>query len=179
MVIVGEQLLGLNKQFSIVSRELALPEEDFSLALGLESVIKRYKRMEGALIFGQEVPAEAIIEERLKGPYLTIRPAEAVLACSVESVRMPEGFFGLVQTKGSLARLFITVTCCDGQVEPGFEGKVTFEIANLGPNAISIPVRAKIAQMYVLRCSSRRTPVYRGKYQNAKGPTTALFPTEA
>jgi len=85
------------------------------------------------------------------------------------------GYFGLVQTKGSLARLFVSVTCCDGQIEPGYNGKVTFEMVNLGPNIVKIPIGAKIAQTYVVRCSSRVTPAYAGKYQGATGPTGPVF----
>ncbi|WP_428981187.1 dCTP deaminase domain-containing protein [Marinomonas rhodophyticola] len=40
---------------------------------------------------------------------------------------MPNNKFGLVQTKGSIARGFISVHMSDGQVDPGYKGKVTLE----------------------------------------------------
>lgn len=175
MVIVGQQLLALNKQHKIVQRELVLPDEDFSLNLSLDSLVRRYKVSNGEVIYGQELPPDFTTEEKIRDAYLTLEPSCAVLGCSVEVVSMPLGYFGLVQTKGSLARLFVSVTCCDGQIEPGYAGKVTFELVNLGPNIVKIPVGAKIAQAYVLRCSSRLTPGYAGRYQNAKGPTCPAF----
>lgn len=175
MVIVGRQLLALNRQYKIVNRELVLPEEDFSLNLSIDPVVKRYKVSNQELIYGQEIPAELISEERIREAYLTLEPSSVVLGCSLEIVSMPIGYLGLVQTKGSLARMFISATCCDGQVEPGYTGKVTFELVNLGTNTIKIPIGAKIAQAYIFRCSSRDTPAYEGKYQGATGPTCAVF----
>lgn len=175
MIIVGQQLLALNKQHKIIQRELVLPDEDFSLNLSLDPVVKRYNLLKQDVVYGQELPSNFTSEEKVRDAYLSLGPSCAVLGCSAEVVSMPLGYFGLVQTKGSLARLFVTVTCCDGQIEPGYTGKVTFELVNLGKNTVKIPIGAKIAQSYVVRCSSRLTPGYAGKYQGATGPTYPAF----
>lgn len=175
MVIVGQQLLALNKQFNIVGRELVLPEEDFALNLSLDPAVKRYQGVGQGVVYGQEFPSALLTEEHIRDAYLTLAPLDAVLGCSREIVSMPLGYFGLVQTKGSLARLFVNLTCCDGQIEPGYRGKVTFEMVNLGSYAVKIPIGARIAQTYILRCSSRSTPAYSGKYQGASGPTGPVF----
>lgn len=179
MLIVGDSLRGLNNHFRVVKRELVLPEEDFSLNLALDRVVKKYETLKEPIVYGQDLPPASIKAERIKDPYLLLEPGDTVLACSVEVVSMPEGYFGLVQTKGSLARLFVTATCCDGQIEPGYDGRVTFELVNLGKNSIHIPIGARVAQMYIFRCSTRATPRYSGKYQGAKGPTESWFGGEA
>ncbi len=91
---------------------------------------------------------------------------------------MPVEYFGLVQTKGSLARLFISATCNDGQIEPGFKGKITLELANFGNAEIQIPLGETIAQMFLFRCTTAAKP-YAGRYQNADEPTLATFKNKA
>ena len=101
---------------------------------------------------------------------LVLSPRQAVLACSKEFVKMPKGYMGLLQTKGSLARLFISVHCSDGQVEPGFEGRVTFEICNMGNATVKILNGAPIAQMFIFKTSSNKV-AYNGKYCHSQKPT--------
>jgi deoxycytidine triphosphate deaminase len=84
---------------------------------------------------------------------------------------MPPGYFGLIQTKGSLARLFIAVTCNDGQIDAGYEGRVTFEIVNLGHLRVRAPRLAPVAELYVFRTSTNNVSLYNGRYQGADKPT--------
>jgi len=67
---------------------------------------------------------------------------------------MPLGYIGFVQTKGTLARLFVAAHCTDVQIEPGFSGKVTLELMNQSPFDIAIPVGANIAQIYIMSVKS-------------------------
>jgi dCTP deaminase len=90
------------------------------------------------LEYGKEIPQEMVIEETINDKGLLLKPKETVLACSKEIISMPTGYFGFIQTKGTLARFFITVHCCDAQVDPGYEGKLTFEICNFGNVAVKI-----------------------------------------
>jgi deoxycytidine triphosphate deaminase len=84
---------------------------------------------------------------------------------------MPKGYMGLIQTKGSLARLFVMVQCSDAQVDPGYEGHLTFEICNLGDFVVNIKRGSKVAQLFLLKCSTRDIDGYNGRYQGATGPT--------
>jgi len=108
---------------------------------------------------------------------LTIEPGKQVLAASDGIFKMPLGYFGIVQTKGTLARLFVTATCNDGQVEPGFDGFITLEIVNLSPWKISIPLKETVAQLFIFKCSSTITKKYQGRYANTSrlGPTLPIF----
>ena len=97
-----------------------------------------------------------------------------MLACSSQNITMPLGYIGFVQTKGTLARLFVAAHCADAQIEPGFSGKVTLELMNQSPFDIAIPVGANIAQIYIMRCSTDNSKPYNGKYQRCEIPTLPL-----
>lgn len=84
---------------------------------------------------------------------------------------MPAGYFGLLQTKGSLARLFVSLTCTDGQVEPGYKGKITFEVCNHSLFNINIKPKQKVGQLFIFKTSTKDVKLYNGKYQDAQGPT--------
>ena len=110
-----------------------------------------------------------IIDEEISHEYI-LKPGQAILACSNESVKIPAGYIGFLQTKGSLARLFITVHCCDGQIEPGFEGRVTFELCNIGNLNVKLLPNSPVAQLYIFKTSSDKSK-YNGKYNNSDKPT--------
>lgn len=106
---------------------------------------------------------------------ITLNSGDRILACSYEKYSIPNNIFGLVQTKGSLARLFVQVTCCDGQIEPGFEGKITLEIVNLSPFTIELPALSKVAQLYLFQCSMKTSKPYNGKYSGQDFPSLPDF----
>ncbi|WP_164068677.1 dCTP deaminase [Serratia marcescens] len=106
---------------------------------------------------------------------ITLAPGEQILACSQDKYKIPTDTFGLVQTKGSLARLFVQITCNDGQIEPGFEGNITLEIVNLSSYTIEIPFYSKIGQLYLFNCSMKTNKPYKGRYGNSEIPTKPFF----
>ncbi|WP_197714110.1 dCTP deaminase domain-containing protein [Ferriphaselus amnicola] len=108
---------------------------------------------------------------------LTLKPGQQVISCSKHKYKIPLDYFGLVQTKGTLARLFVSATCNDGQVEPGFDGYVTLEIINNSPWEIDIPVGSDVAQLYLVKCASPASKAYHGRYaeKSKEGPTIPIF----
>lgn len=167
MIVVSENLKGLIEQTALVPLTSL---DEFSITLTLSKHIVRLEIPSGQeIIYGAKVPAEYIKEEEINDGVI-LSPQQAVLACSNELVKMPKGYMGLLQTKGSLARLFISVHCSDGQVEPGFEGRVTFEICNMGNATVKILNGAPIAQMFIFKTSSNKK-AYDGKYSHSQKPT--------
>jgi dCTP deaminase len=98
-------------------------------------------------------------------------PQGKVLACSQEHIRMPNNLMGLIQTKGSLARGFLMVHMCDGQIDPGYEGKITFEIVNLSDFYYRLEPGMPIAQLFLVRLSAPVESTYDGRYQGSGTPT--------
>ena len=166
MIITGKNLKSLIHQYGIAPEQ---SYDQFSLTLTLDQDIIKYKEEIESITYGQDIPKEYITHINASDGYV-IKPGEAVLACSAEIIKIPKGYFGLLQTKGSLARLFITINCCDGQIESCFEGKITFEICNMGNIPIKLISGQNVAQLYIFKTSDDNE-AYHGKYKNATEPT--------
>lgn len=166
MIITGKNLKSLIKQYNIINEQAY---DQFSVSLSLDNQILRFKSDVPYITYGQEIPDEYIEQINLQDGYI-LKPKQAILACSSEYINMPKGYMGLLQTKGSLARLFITIHCCDGQIESGYNGKVTFEICNMGTIPVKLNAGQKIAQMFIFKTSCDDEK-YVGKYNNADKPT--------
>lgn len=143
--------------------------DQFSLTLTLDGNVKRFKEDIGTIIYGSEVDQDLMENISIPNGY-ELKPGQAILACSSEIVRMPMGYIGFLQTKGSLARLFITIQCCDAQVESGYNGKVTFEICNMGPTTIKLLPGVPVGQLYIFETTCKDI-AYNGKYNHATQPT--------
>lgn len=163
------------RQKNIVESRGSTCFDDNSITLSLDREIIQIKAPHGTVLhYGQEIPDAFLERTKLSEGPLLIRPRSAVLGCSSERLNFPMGYFGLLQTKGSLARLFVSVNCADGQIEGGFVGKITFEIVNHSEYTIAIEPLQAVAQLFVFKTSSRYASPYNGRYQNANCPTVQL-----
>jgi len=177
MLVSHDNLAGLIQSTGLCDPGLF---DDFSINIRLDSQIIRMKDRSlrhRQIIYGRPYNSGEHFEALTRVQRdLPLKPGDRVLACSADDYRMPNGYLGLVQTKGSLARLFISATCNDAQVEPGYEGRITLELMNLGNSDVIIPVHSVVAQLFILRCSTETAAPYSGRYQGATGPTLARFP---
>ncbi len=176
MLVISKNLSGLVSAGNICPEALT---EEFSLKIQISGKIRRMRRgsdPRAVITYGSRYDADDFFHpEEIVGRDIVLEPGDRILACSVDHFRMPANYFGLVQTKGSLARLFVSATCNDGQVEPGFNGKITLEIMNHSACTINLPVGSNIAQLFVFRCTMVAQNPYAGRYQDATGPTVATF----
>lgn len=170
MVIVGEDLRALILQRGLVDYQESFDET--SLALTLCGEIVELRPPQGTIIdYGSTYPTEWTVKHELGPEGFVLQPRTAVLGASCERIKMPMGYVGFLQTKGSLARLFVTVHCCDAQIDPGFHGNATFELCNLGTAPVRLFARQQVAQLFVHQTSTARGEQYHGRYQHATGPT--------
>lgn len=170
MLIVGENLLGLIKSDNVIE-ESCYDTTCVNLSLGDTVIYLKPTDKHTMLVYGDDLPSDIIEKKQLNEEGLILKPHESVLACSYENVNIPLGFFGLLQTKGSLARLFVSLHYADGQIDPGFKGCVTFEIMNGSDFSVQIKKRQKIGNLYILKTSTNNVNAYSGKYSNSKIPT--------
>ena len=117
--------------------------------------------------YGHTIPQDWKKSEVIDQNGLLLSPGACVLACSRQRIRIPLGYFGLIQTEGSLARLFVGVQISDGQVEGGYQGKVTFELVNLANYSVILPVDSPISQLFIFKTSTRDYKPYAGRYNKA------------
>ncbi len=173
MLIVGENLKALIEQHNILSDKKSFDETSLSLSLDREVIF--YEPGEAnEITYGHAIPDEWVKRIRIPDEGYVLRPHSCILGCSREKITMPMGYFGLLQTKGTLARLFVSVTSCDGQVEAGFSGRITFEIANMSNLNIRFLPNQKIGQLFIFKTSTRAVRPYNGRYQGAQGPTIPI-----
>jgi len=126
------------------------------------------------LTYGEELPEACIRSFILDGEGLILQPKTAILASSAETVCMPQGYMGLLQTKGSLARLCVSLHFSDGQVDPGFKGRITFEIFNASDFQIRIRKFQAVGNLYILKTSTKNQKPYSGRYAGVSGPTVQM-----
>ena len=169
MIIVGDNLRGLIEQHNICN-EQSFDEFSITLTLG-NNVFRATSGDTSSVTYDQQDVAMHFQEDSVAPSGLMLAPRDAVLACSAEKITMPLGYMGLVQTKGTLARLFTTAFAADSQVEPGYSGRITLELVNHAPFTVILPPGSSVAQLFILRCSTSSTKRYAGRYQNAEGPT--------
>lgn len=176
MIIIDKNLEHLATQYTICEKILF---DEFSLKIQLGHVFYTPKTdIETKIIYGSHPAPHTIFSEKQEiEQNLVLKPGQQVITCSKHRYKIPLDYFGLVQTKGTLARLFVQVTCNDGQVEPGFDGFITLEIINMSPWTIELPAGSDIAQIYLMKCSSTASQAYHGRYMESskEGPTLAVF----
>lgn len=109
------------------------------------------------------------------GKHIVIPPGGKLLACSEEEVKMPLDKFGLVQTKGSIARGFLFAHICDGQIDPGYRGKITLELLNSSDFYYKLEPGMPIASLFFMQ-TDEEIDCYDGRYQNSTTPTAMKSP---
>lgn len=67
-----------------------------------------------------------------------IHPNEFTLATTYETVKIPDNLVARVEGRSSMGRLGITMHVTAGYIDPGFEGKITLEISNIGKMPVAL-----------------------------------------
>ena len=168
-MIVDSNLKALIEKYNIIDPSNF---DSSCINLSLDKRIRKYMVPEDAVITYESELLEQYIKDidiNNEEGY-TLQPGECVLACSKEVVQMPDFCFGLLQTKGSLARLFVFTNCADGQIDPGYHGKITFELYNASNFKVKLLPGQYVSNLYLFK-TSMRSQGYQGRYQNANAPT--------
>lgn len=82
-----------------------------------------------------------------KGQEIIIDPGEFLLGTTLEKVFMPDDLVARVEGRSSIGRLGITVHVTAGFIDPGFNGHITLEIANLNRYPVVLAVGMRVAQL--------------------------------
>lgn len=175
MLIVGDNLKALIEQYSIIKNtsngDVGFDDNCIKLTLDNKVVAIEPDTGHNTLYYQQDIPNELIHEYLLDSNGLTLQPKSSILACSREEIFIPNGYMGFIQTTGSLARYFVSAHFSDGQIDSGYEGKVTFELFNGSNFDIVFQAGQPIANLYILKTSTQCKNTYHGRYQHAKKPT--------
>lgn len=106
----------------------------------------------------------------------SLRPGEFLLACTEQTIRLSPSMAARVEGKSSLGRLGMAVHITAGFIDPGFEGQITLEIANLAPWSIRMYPGMPIAQIVFEPVNPpERDYSKTGRYQGQRGPTQSRY----
>ena len=109
-----------------------------------------------------------------EGEEFILHPGDFVLGTTVERVEIPPDLVAHVEGRSSLGRLAVVVHATAGLCDPGFKGRITLELSNLGTAPVALTPGMRISQLTFTRLTSPADRPYgaeRGsKYQNQRGP---------
>jgi dCTP deaminase len=115
--------------------------------------------------------------EDFTAPEIKLFPGEVLLASTLEYVRIPRNVACDLKLKSTLGRLWINHSLA-GWCDPGFEGTITLELQNLGPEPFILEANRRIAQLIFIAMESEPEVAYgepgsSSHYQGQTGTTRA------
>jgi len=89
-----------------------------------------------------------------------IHPNEFALATTYETVKIPDDLVARVEGRSSMGRLGITMHVTAGYIDPGFEGKITLEISNIGKMPVALYPGQRACQIVFETMTSKAEKPY-------------------
>jgi len=108
---------------------------------------------------------------------LILQPHHAVLASTLEYIKMPGDVSGQILTKSSWARIFISIASAPW-IHPFYRGCLTLEVTNLGNVPVALPVGKPMAQLVFIKLEGQiklEKDVIEGSYAGAVMPEAPKF----
>lgn len=115
--------------------------------------------------------ASQAFEERTDRGIL-ISPNSFILATTIERIKLPPNVAGMISGRSSVGRQGLFVENA-GYVDPGFDGHITLELYNAGPNSLWIEAGTRVAQLILHDMDRPTANPYSGKYNGQTGATTS------
>ena len=109
-----------------------------------------------------------------EGQSVIIKPGQTIMGRIYESFRMPANCAGKIEGRSSFARLGLSVHCTGDFINPGWQGFMPLQLANVGPYALRIAPYFSICQLMIIPLASAPERSYgdaelRSKYINDEG----------
>ena len=105
---------------------------------------------------------------------IIFQPNQFILAVTLEEISLPDDITVRIDGKSSLGRLGVIIHSTAGHIDPGFRGRVTLEMSNIGNLPILLYPKMRICQLVFQTLSSpSEIPYYKkktAKYLKTKSP---------
>lgn len=113
-----------------------------------------------------------------EGEAFIIHPNEFALATTQETVKLPDDIVARVEGRSSMGRLGVTMHVTAGYIDPGFEGKITLEISNIGAMPVALYPGQRVCQIVFETMTSPSDVPYghpsrNSKYMNQNHPESS------
>ncbi len=114
------------------------------------------------------------------GKPFMVHPGDFILGVTREFVELPDDIAGRIDGRSSLGRLGIIVHSTAGHVDPGFAGKLTLEISNIGKLPVALYPGMKFCSLIFEKTSTPVEHSYKkvGKYVGATEPGVSKISEE-
>jgi dCTP deaminase len=161
------------KIIPIINFEKQLGSTSFDIRLGTSFEVY-HSSQNGTIDFTDDKTAEEASNNSSKIDKdflesITINPGQFMLGHSMEYIKLPENISGDLEGRSSFARLGIEIHMTAGFIDPGFEGALTFEIYNAGPNPVKLFPGLRIAQLRFIPVNTPRKPYGKGVEAKYRG----------
>jgi dCTP deaminase len=119
----------------------------------------------------KEFTKEVIVK---KEKAFIMQPGDFVLATTIENVEVPDDLTGRLEGRSSIGRLGIVIHSTAANIECGFKGHITLELANMGKLPVALYPEMRICSVSFEQLSSpAEIPYYKkkaAKYVGQVGP---------
>lgn len=103
-----------------------------------------------------------------------VHPGDFLLGTTLEYIKVPNNIVGRLEGRSSMGRLGLIIHSTAGYIDPGFEGKITLEISNLGKMPVALYPKMRICQIVFEKMTSPAERPYGinrdSKYQKQTHP---------
>lgn len=158
--------------------QLQLQPASIDIRLGCDFLVPLEAYVDG-LIDPYDLPAD-LMEKVSVVETFTLNPREFVLGVTAERVSVPDSMIARVEGRSSLGRLGLMIHSTAGFVDPGFEGSITLELANVGPWSMALHPGMRIGQLAFETLDKPclrpyGSPGLQSRYQGQVGPVVSRF----
>src|ERR1700751_836997 len=120
-----------------------------------------------------------LVEVEEEHPFV-LHPGEFVLGSTLERIKLPDDLVARLEGKSALGRLGVLIHSTAGFIDPGWDGHVPLELANLSNLPITIYPGMKIGQISFMQMTEPAATPYGAnpigsKYKGQKGPTPSRY----
>ncbi|AWB27762.1 dCTP deaminase [Halococcoides cellulosivorans] len=163
--------------------DLQIQPASVDLRLGREFLEFRHTNIPCIHPDSEQEVADYVDETRVdSGEEFILHPGDFVLGTTVERVTVPDDLIAHVEGRSSLGRLAVVVHATAGLCDPGFEGKITLELSNLGTAPVALTPEMRISQLTFTQLTNPAERPYgeeRGsKYQGQTGPQASRIQSD-
>lgn len=141
-----------------------------SVDLRLGNTFRIFKHSEKAFIdpldkdSGESITELKHVEDKKA---FIVQPNDFILGTTYEYVKVPDDLVARLEGRSSMGRLGIIIHSTAGFIDPGFEGRITLEIGNMGKMPIALYSKMRICQIVFEKLTSKAEIPY-GKKEGAK-----------
>lgn len=94
------------------------------------------------------------------GDGFRLRPGDFVLATTAERVTLPGNICAFLHGRSTLGRLGLAVHCTAGLIDPGYTGRITLEVSNVGELILELRTGDPVGQLTFERMTSAASRPY-------------------